>query len=103
MDKAKSLLGHQVKTFCNKNHIEIIEAPVNDHRRAMGLVERLKQIFKNILACVEEERSVTYSFNTKHALKIFIHQLRIGKQKTTKISPSESHFGREPNTPLSVT
>ena len=28
LDQAKCLIGHQVKTFCNKNNIEIIEAPV---------------------------------------------------------------------------
>ena len=28
--------------------------------------------------------------------------MRICKQKTTKISPFEAHFGRKPNTPLSV-
>ena len=42
LDQAKCLIGYQVKTFCNKNNIEIIEAPVNDHR-AIGLVERLIQ------------------------------------------------------------
>ena len=42
LDQAKCLVGHQVKNFCNKNNIEIIEAPVNEHR-AIGLVERLTQ------------------------------------------------------------
>ena len=28
--------------------------------------------------------------------------MRICKQKTTKISPFEAHFGRKPNTPLNV-
>ena len=38
LDQAKCFIGNQVKTFCNKNNIDIIEAPVNDHR-AIGLVE----------------------------------------------------------------
>ena len=101
LDQAKCLIGHQVKTFCNKNNIEIIEAPVNDHR-AIGLVERLIQTIKNRLACIKEEKLSTHAFHVKHALKIIIYQLRICKQRTTKTSPFEAHFGRKPNTPLSV-
>ena len=101
LDQAKCFIGHQVKTFCNKNNIEIIEAPVNDHR-AIGLVERLLQTIKNRLACIKEEKLSTHAFHVKHALKIIIHQLRICKQRTTKTSPFEAHFGRKPNTPLSV-
>ena len=80
---------------------DIIEAPVNDHR-AIGLVERLIQTIKNRLACIKEEKSSTNAFHVKHALMIIIHQLRICKRRTTKISPFEAHFGRKPNTPLSV-
>ena len=42
------------------------------------------------------------AFHVKHALKIKIHQLRICKQRTTKISPFKAHSGRKPNTRLSV-
>ena len=42
------------------------------------------------------------SLNIKHAIKIIIHQLCICEQKSTKTSPFEAHFGRKPNTPLSV-
>ena len=56
LDQAKCLVGNQVKTFCNKINIDIIEAPVNDHR-AIGLVERLIQTIKNRLACIKEEKS----------------------------------------------
>ena len=101
LDQAKCLVGNQVKTFCNKNNIEIIEAPVNDHR-AIGLVERLIQTIKNRLACIKEEKLSARAFHVKHALKIIIHHLRICKQRTTKTSPFEAHFGRKPNTPLSV-
>ena len=48
LDQAKCLVGNQVMTFSNKNFIDIIEAPVNDHR-AVGLVERLIQTIKNRL------------------------------------------------------
>ena len=101
LDQAKCLVGNQVKTFGNKNNIDIIEAPVNDHR-AIGLVERLIQTIKNRLACIKEEKLPTRAFHVKHALKLIIHQLRICKQRTQKTSPFEAHFGRKPNTPLSV-
>ena len=101
LDQAKCLVVHQVKNFCNKNNIDIIEAPVNDHR-AIGLVERLIQTIKSRLACIKEEKSTKNAFHVKYTIKIIIHQLRIGKQKTTKISPFAAHFGRKPNTPLSV-
>ena len=72
-DQAKCLVGNQVKTFCNKNNIDIVEAPVNDHR-AIGLVERPIQTIKNGLGCIKEGKSSTNAFHVKHALKIIIHQ-----------------------------
>ena len=59
--QAKCLVGNQVKTLCNKNNINIIEAPVNDHR-AIGLVERLTQTIKNRLACIKEEKLPNATF-----------------------------------------
>ena len=47
LDQANCLVGHQVKNFSNKNKIEMIEAPVNDHR-AIGSVERLIKTIKSI-------------------------------------------------------
>ena len=66
------------------------------------MVERLIQTIKSSLAGIKEEKSANNAFHVKHALIIVIHQLRICKQKTTKISPFEAHFDRKPNTPLSV-
>ena len=65
-------------------------------------MERLTQTIKNRLACIKEEKLPTRAFHVKHALKLIIHQLRICKQRTTKTSPFEAHFGRKPNTLLSV-
>ena len=79
----------------------MIEASVNDHR-AIGLVERLIQTITYRLACIKEEESIDNSFHIKHALKLIIHQLRICKQKTTKILAFQSQFGRKLNTPLSI-
>ena len=101
LDQAKFLVGNQAKTFCNTNNIDIIEAPVNNHR-ANGLVERLIQTIKNRFASIKEKKSSINAFHVKHALKIIIHQFRIFKQRTTKISPFEAHFGRKRNIPLSV-
>ena len=39
LEQAKYLVGIQVKTFCNRENIEFIEAPVNDHR-AIDLVKK---------------------------------------------------------------
>ena len=97
LDQAKCLVGNQVKIFCNKNNIDITEAPVKDYC-AIGLVERPIQTIKNRLACFKEEKSSTNAFHVKHALKIKMHQLRIRKQRTTKISLFEANFGRKPNT-----
>ena len=77
--------------------MRIIEAPVND-QRAIGLVERLIQTSKNRLAFIKEEKSASNTFRVRHALKIIIHQSQICKQKTTKFSLFEAHFGRKPNT-----
>ena len=95
------LVGCQLKTFCNRNHIEIIEAAVNDHR-AIGLVETIIKPIKNRLASIKEEKSAKTSFNLKHAVKINFHQLRNCKKRTTKNLPFEEHFGRKPNSPLRV-
>ena len=102
LDQAKCLFGNQVKTFRTRNNIQIIEAPGNDNR-VTGLVERLIQTINNRLASIKEEKSIDNEFHVKQALKIIVHQLRVCKQKTTKISPFEAYFGRKPNTPLSIT
>ena len=91
LDQAKCLVANQVKN-CNKNDVEMIEAPVNNHR-AIGLVESLIQTIRSRLACIKDEKSAKNAFHVKYALKIIIHQLRILKQKTTKISLFEAHFG----------
>ena len=74
---------------------------MNDHL-AIGQLERLIQTIKIRLAFVKEGKLSTKPFQVKHALKIIKHQFRKCKQRTTKISPFQAHFGRKPNTPLSV-
>ena len=40
------------------------------------------------------------TFSTAKAIKQIVSDLRLTKQKTTKITPFEAHFGRPANTPL---
>ena len=40
------------------------------------------------------------TFSTSKAIKQIVSDLRLTKQKTTKITPFEAHFGRPANTPL---
>ena len=98
MDQARCQTGQQIKTFCSQNNIQLIEAPVQDHR-AIGLVERLIQTIKNQLACIKT--AARNQFNVKTSINSIIYQLRICRQKTINISPFEAHFGRKANTPLS--
>ena len=88
---SKMRCGTSSKKLFYKNHIYLIEAPVNDHI-AVGLLERLL-----LTTCIKEDKLTTYSIHIKHALKIFFHQLRMCKQKTTKISPFAAHLGRKHN------
>ena len=49
LDQARCQTGQQIKAFSNQNDIQLIEAPIHDHR-AIGLVERLIQTIKNRFA-----------------------------------------------------
>ena len=98
LDQARCQTGQQIKTFCSQNNIQLIEAPIHDHR-AIGLVERLIQTIKNRLACIKT--AARNQFNVKASINSIIYQLRICRQKTINISPFEANFGRKANTPLS--
>ena len=97
LDQATCLVGKQVTNYCNENNIDILDAPVGDHR-AIGLVERMIQTIKRRLSCMKDENNDTFA--TSKAIKQIISDLRTTKQKTTKITPFEAHFGRSANTPL---
>ena len=98
LDRARCQTSHQIKAFCSQNNIQLIEAPVHDHR-AIELVERLIQTIKNGLACIKT--AAQNQLNLKTSINSIIYQLRICRQKTTNISPFEAHFGRKANTTLS--
>ena len=97
LDQARCQTGHQMKAFCSQNNIQLIEAPIHDHR-AIGLVERLIQTIRIRLACIKT--AARNQFNMKTSINSIIYQLRICRQKTVKISPFEAHFGRKANTPI---
>ena len=97
LDQATYLVGKQVTNYCIENNINILDAPVGDHR-AIGLVERMIQTIKRRLSCMKAENKDTIS--TSKAIKQIVSDLRLSKQKTTKITPFETHFGRPANTPL---
>ena len=42
LDQAKCLIRQQIKAFCSHINIQLIEAPIHDHR-AIGLVGRLEK------------------------------------------------------------
>ena len=97
LDQATCLVAKQVTSYCNENNIDILDAPVGDHR-AIGLVERMIQTIKRPLSCMKAENKETFATST--AIKHIISDLRLTKQRTTKITPFEAHFGRPANTPL---
>ena len=97
LDQATCLVGKQVTNYCTENNINIIHAPVGDHR-AIGLVERMIQTIKRRLSCMKAENKDTFS--TSKAIKQIISALRLTRQKTTQITPFEAHFGRPANAPL---
>ena len=98
LDQVQCEIGHHIKVFCNQNNIQLIEAPIHDHR-AIGLVERLIQTIKNRLDCIKT--AARKHFHLKASMNSIIYQLRICRQRTINISPFEAHFGRKANTPLS--
>ena len=98
LNQARCHTGNQIKAFCSQNNIQLIEAPIHDHR-AIGLVERLIQAIKSRLVCIKT--AAQNQFNLKASINSIIYQLRICRQKTINISPFEAHFDRKANTPFS--
>ena len=64
-------------------------------------MEPLIQTVKSRLSCIKlDNRNNT--FTIKEAIKLIVYQLSVCKQKTTKVTHFQAHFGRYPNTPLIV-
>ena len=100
LDQATCLVRKQVTNYCNENNINILDAPVGDHR-AIGLVERMIQTIKQRLSCMKVEHKETFSSSA--AIKTSYFRPTFNKTETTKITPFEAHFCRPASTPLKKT
>ena len=97
LDQARCQAGQQIKAFCSQNIIQLIEAPIHDHR-AIGLFERLIQTIKNRLACIKT--AARNQFNMKASINSIIYHLRTCRRTIIYVSPFEAHFSIKANTPL---
>ena len=97
LDQAKSQIGQQTRTFCSQNDISLIETPIHDHI-PIGVVERLIQTIKSLLACIKS--LVQNDFKLNASINSIICQLRLCRQETFNFSPVEARFERKANTPL---
>ena len=70
LDQATCLVGKQVTNYCNENNIDILDAPVGDHR-AIGLVERMIQTIKRRLSCIKAGKKDTF-VTSKAIKKLFL-------------------------------
>ena len=87
-----------MQNFCQEKNIAQYFCPVGDHR-GCGLVERSIQTIKRRLGA--SRLSSDFS-NIQDTLRNIIEDIRITKNSVTGVSPFELHFGRPPNTELSI-
>ena len=91
VDQRTNFMLHNVKSFCNAEGIEIIQPPINDHR-ATGCVERTIVSLKNsILTYARKKNPEPLEKMVERALGA----LRFSPNATLKITPFETHHGRE--------
>ena len=99
-----------MQNFCLEKNIAQYFCPVGDHRgcglvervgdhRGCGLVERSIQTIKRRLGA--SRLSSDFS-NVQDTLRNIIEDIRVTKNSVTGVSPFELHFGRPPNTELSI-
>ena len=96
VNQGTSFLSNEIKAFCNREGIEIIKSPVNDHR-ATGCVERTIGSLKNSILTFAQEKNPE---PLEKMVELALGALRFSKNLTLKISPFEAHHGREANTLL---
>ena len=87
-----------VQNFCQEKIIAQYFCPVGDHR-GCGLVERSIQTIKCRLGAFRLSSDFS---NIQDTLRNIIEDIRITKNSVTGVSPFELHFGRPPNTELSI-
>ena len=96
MDQVSSSTSKAVKLFCSSEGIEIFYSPVNDHR-ATVCVERTIGSLKNYVLTYAKEKD---SANIESMVERALSALRFVPNATLKISPFETHHGREADTVL---
>ena len=87
-----------MQAFCKDKNIAQYFCPVGDHC-GCGLVERSIQTIKRRLGA--SRLSSDFS-NVQDTLRNIVEDIRITKNSVTGISSFELHFGRPPNTELSI-
>ena len=97
-DQYSGFKNKLVQNFCLEKNIAQYFCPVGDHR-GCGLVERSKQTIKRRLGA---SRSSSDFSNVQDTLRHIIEDIRVTKNSVTGVSPFELHFGRPPNTELSI-
>ena len=97
-DQYSGFKNKLVQHFCLEKNIAQYFCPVGDHR-GCGLVERSIQTIKRRLGA--SRLSSDFS-NVQDTLRNIIEDIRVTKNSVTGVSPFELHFGRPPNTELSI-
>ena len=97
-DQYSGFKNKVVQAFCKDKNIAQCFCPVGDHR-GCGLVERPIQTIKRRLGA--SRLSSDFS-NVQDTLRNIIEDIRITKNSVTGVSLFELHFGRPPNTELSI-
>ena len=87
-----------MKYFAKIETLKLILAPAGD-TRGTGMVERLIQTLKRRLA-VLDINTMWSSETLRSRIASVIENRRLIPNKTTKVTPFEAHFGRNPNTEL---
>ena len=97
-DQNSGFKNKLVQAYCKDKNIAQHFFPVG-HHRGCGLVERSIQTIKRRLGA--SRLSSDFS-NVQDTLRNFFEDIRITKNSVTGVSPFELHFGRPPNTDLSI-
>ena len=97
-DQYSGFKNKLVQQFCLEKNIAQYFCPAGDHR-GCGLVERSIQTIKRRLGA--SRLSSDFS-NVQDTLRNIIEDIRVTKNSVTGVSPFELHFGRPPNTELSI-
>ena len=97
-DQYSGFKNKLVQPFCKDKNIAQYFCPVGDHR-GCGLVERSIQNIKRRLGA---SRFSPDFAKIQDTLRSIVEDIRVTKNFVTVVSPFELHFGRPPNTELSL-